>query len=112
MTADRKKAGTDGACQHSIAKRRAIMVAMMSDGEHLLKPAELGDVLRVSRKAVCRWAREGQIPRIALPDGRFVFDLAAVLATLSGETPPPGGVPSRRVVGGGSGEVGGGERAA
>jgi len=47
-----------------------------------LNASEMGDLLGVRAANVRRWARLGQIPKLVLPGGRFVFDPEAVIATL------------------------------
>ena len=55
----------------------------MSDTtERFLTASELGDVLRVSAETVRHWTRDGLIPSLRLPGGRFVFDSQAVLKAL------------------------------
>jgi len=44
--------------------------------------AELAERLGVKASAVRRWARRGDIPRLVLPNGRFVFDPDAVIVAL------------------------------
>lgn len=44
--------------------------------------AEMGDRLAVRSSSVRRWARQGLIPALVLPNGRFVFDPNAVVAAL------------------------------
>ena len=43
---------------------------------------EMAGQLGVKASAVRRWARRGDIPKLVLPNGRFVFDPAAVVASL------------------------------
>jgi len=47
-----------------------------------ISAGELAETLDVGSGTVNRWARAGAIPSIELPNGRLVFDLAAVLAVL------------------------------
>jgi len=44
--------------------------------------AEMAEQLGVKVSAVRRWARRGDIPKLVLPSGRFVFDPEAVIAAL------------------------------
>ena len=44
--------------------------------------AEMGDRLGVRSGTVRRWARLGLVPKLVLPNGRFVFDPRAVVAAL------------------------------
>jgi predicted site-specific integrase-resolvase len=44
--------------------------------------AEMAERLGVKASSVRRWARRGDIPKLVLPSGRFVFDPDAVIATL------------------------------
>jgi predicted site-specific integrase-resolvase len=44
--------------------------------------AEMAERLGVKASAVRRWARRGDIPKLVLPSGRFVFDPEAVIAAL------------------------------
>ncbi len=47
-----------------------------------LNASEMGDLLGVRAANVRRWARLGQIPKLILPGGRFVFDPEAVIDVL------------------------------
>lgn len=47
-----------------------------------LNASGLGDMLGVRAATICRWARQGHIPKITLPNGRFVFDKNEVLDAL------------------------------
>ena len=42
----------------------------------------MADRLGVRASAVRRWAHRGDIPKLVLPSGRFVFDPMAVIASL------------------------------
>ncbi len=44
--------------------------------------AEMGDRLGVRSCSIRRWARQGLIPALVLPNGRLVFDPDAVVAAL------------------------------
>ena len=44
--------------------------------------SEMGDLLGVRAVIVRRWARLGHIPKLVLPNARFVFDPEAVIAAL------------------------------
>ena len=43
---------------------------------------EMAGRLGVRAASVRRWARRGEIPKLVLPSGRFVFDPVAVIASL------------------------------
>ena len=43
---------------------------------------DMGDILGVRAANVRRWARDGLIPKLVLPGGRFAFDPKAVIAAL------------------------------
>jgi excisionase family DNA binding protein len=45
-------------------------------------PTEMAERLGVKASAVRRWTRRGDIPKLVLPGGRFVFDPDAVIAAL------------------------------
>ena len=45
-------------------------------------PAEMGDLIGAGAASIRRWARQGLIPKLVLPSGRFVFDPEAVIAAL------------------------------
>jgi predicted site-specific integrase-resolvase len=47
-----------------------------------ISAAAMADRLGVRVGAVRRWARRGDIPKLVLPSGRFVFDPTAVIAAL------------------------------
>ena len=47
-----------------------------------INAAEMGDILGVRPANVRRWARDGLIPKLVLPGGRFAFDPKAVIAAL------------------------------
>ena len=49
---------------------------------HFVTAADMAERLGVKASAVRRWARRGDIPMLSLPNGRFVFDPEAVIATL------------------------------
>lgn len=49
---------------------------------HFVTATEMAARLGVRASAVRRWARRGDIPRLVLPSGRFVFDPQAVIAAL------------------------------
>lgn len=57
-------------------------MCMNEQQKKFLNSGELGDILGVTRNTVNRWSRVGKIPRIVLPNGRSVYDVDAVLATL------------------------------
>jgi len=45
--------------------------------------AAMADMLDVKAKSVRIWAKQGKIPKIILPNGRFAFNPQAVFETLS-----------------------------
>jgi predicted site-specific integrase-resolvase len=47
-----------------------------------VSPIEMANMLGVKTRQVTRWAREGRIPKLSLPSGRFVFDPEVVVKTL------------------------------
>jgi predicted site-specific integrase-resolvase len=49
---------------------------------HFVTATEMAERLGVRASAVRRWARRGAIPKLVLPNGRFVFDPAAVIAAM------------------------------
>ncbi len=63
--------------------------------ESYLNASGLGDILGVRAATICRWARQGHIPKIVLPNGRFVFDKKEVLDVL--KRTDVGGVVSQRI---------------
>jgi predicted site-specific integrase-resolvase len=57
----------------------------MSDSHRqtcFISAAAMADRLGVKASAVRRGARRGDIPKLVLPSGRFVFDPVAVIASL------------------------------
>ena len=49
---------------------------------HYLNAGEIGDVLGVRATTICRVAKQGHIPKLILPNGRFLFDPDAVIDAL------------------------------
>jgi len=47
-----------------------------------INAGEIGDLLGVKAEHVRRWARQGKIPKLILPNGKFVFDPNAVIDEL------------------------------
>jgi len=47
---------------------------MENENIQFVNSIELGDMLGVKAKQVRKWARQGDIPKLVLPSGRFVFD--------------------------------------
>jgi predicted site-specific integrase-resolvase len=43
---------------------------------------DMADLLGVKARNVRRWARDGRIPKLVLPSGRFVFNPEAVVRAL------------------------------
>ena len=56
----------------------------------LLTPAEVADELRIDTDSLARWAREGRIEAITLPNGHRRYRRSVVDAILAGSTPAPG----------------------
>ena len=48
-----------------------------------ISAGELGDILGVTANTIRQWAKDGKIPALALPSGRFLFDVKEVTTTLS-----------------------------
>ena len=54
----------------------------MKKEKQFLDASDTGDALCVGASQILRWAKQGKIPHIKLPSGRFRFDLDAVRAEL------------------------------
>ena len=65
------------------------MIFLMEDHHNstLVNAYELAEILRVRAATVRRWAREGSIPKLVLPGGRFVFEPTAVMDALRSSEP-------------------------
>ncbi len=48
----------------------------------LLKPAEVANLLRVSRSTINNWIQDGSIPYIKLPGGSYRIPLRGLIASL------------------------------
>lgn len=48
-----------------------------------IKSGDIGAMLKVRGAIIRRWAREGKIPSVKLPNGRFLFDPKAVQNALA-----------------------------
>lgn len=70
------------------------MVNTHSKHDTYLNASSLGDILGVRAATVCRWARQGHIPKLVLPNRRFLFDKTAVLDALK-QTDVDGAVSQR-----------------
>ncbi|HEW78609.1 MAG TPA: excisionase [Phycisphaerales bacterium] len=53
-----------------------------SQKSQYVNAATIGDLFGVNSSTIRRWARDGQIPKVILPSGRFVFNPKAVLLAL------------------------------
>jgi excisionase family DNA binding protein len=62
----------------------------MTSPESLLTTEEVAAAVRQDTNTVARWARDGLIPAIKLPGGRWRFRREVVDAILRGETPVSG----------------------
>lgn len=58
------------------------------EGERLLTPAEVADLLKVDPKTVTRWARSGKLSAIRTPRGHRRYRDAEVRALLAGDGEP------------------------
>jgi predicted site-specific integrase-resolvase len=47
-----------------------------------VRPDEMADLIGVKSKQMVRWARLNYIPKLVLPNGRFVFNPEAVIQAL------------------------------
>ena len=47
-----------------------------------VSPGEMADMIGVKSRQLIRWAREKYIPKLVLPNGRFVFNPDAVIEAL------------------------------
>ncbi|WP_322770067.1 helix-turn-helix domain-containing protein [Frankia sp. Cr1] len=59
-------------------------LAPTADPDPLMTPAEVADTLRIDTGSLARWAREGRITSIALPNGHRRFRRSVVEAILAG----------------------------
>jgi predicted site-specific integrase-resolvase len=55
---------------------------MDTENSKFMSAAEMGYLLGVKGAIVRQWARLGKIPKLTLPNGRFVFDPKAVIEAL------------------------------
>jgi predicted site-specific integrase-resolvase len=54
----------------------------MNDNQKLINAGSLGDLLNLRSTVILRWAKQGDIPSIRLPNGRYMFDENEVLSAL------------------------------
>ena len=55
---------------------------MRAAKRNYVKAGVIGDMLDVDAGTIRRWARQRKIPAMKLPNGRFVFDIDAVIAAV------------------------------
>lgn len=69
-------------CQLSLTTLSARPIFKIVDNKNPIKFVNAGmmaELLSVKTRQIRRWAREGKIPKLTLPGGRFVFDPKAVI---------------------------------
>jgi excisionase family DNA binding protein len=57
------------------------------DGDPLVTPAEVADIMRVKPRTVTLWAREGGLPSLVTPGGHRRFRRSAVAALFARDVP-------------------------
>jgi predicted site-specific integrase-resolvase len=55
---------------------------MNIENSNFVSAAEIGCLLGVRGTVVRKWAKQGKIPKLTLPNGGFVFDSKAVIEAL------------------------------
>ena len=72
---------------HNISElyRRLGETVVMEDAKTFVKAGAIGDIFDVDASIIRRWAREGKIPAVKLPNGRFVFNVGRVKVALDSQ---------------------------
>jgi predicted site-specific integrase-resolvase len=55
---------------------------MSKESNTFLNASDMGDILQVNSASLRAWARQGKIPAMKLPNGRFRFNPSAVQRAL------------------------------